>query len=143
MNHSTPICDLLCRKKYGLMRIKKLSKNECLNSGMVLKEGEKILPNRSYLLWFYSFHLVYKYVTFCFSLFYEPDDFYTECKHLLSNPNGGVAIAKGWSITKLDVIEKLAYLEDGSTIHYGKCLLATGDKRFVIVYLSLPYSLLS
>lgn len=45
----------------------------------------------------------------------------------MNNPNGGVAIAKGWTVTKLDVMEKKAYLEDGSAIHYNKCLLATGN----------------
>lgn len=45
----------------------------------------------------------------------------------MENPNGGVAIARGWMINKLDVIEKIAYLDDGSKIHYDKCLLATGN----------------
>ncbi|KAJ8949861.1 hypothetical protein NQ318_010495 [Aromia moschata] len=60
------------------------------------------------------------------SLFYEPDDFYTECKDLIKAPNGGVSVARGWAITKLDVMEKIAYLEDNSEIHYDKCLIATG-----------------
>ncbi|CAG9767010.1 unnamed protein product [Ceutorhynchus assimilis] len=60
------------------------------------------------------------------SLFYEPDDFYCDCKSLMSTENGGVAVARGWNITHLDVMEKLAYLEDGSAIKYNKCLIATG-----------------
>ncbi|KAJ8967863.1 hypothetical protein NQ317_017630 [Molorchus minor] len=60
------------------------------------------------------------------SLFYEPDDFYTECKDLIKAPNGGVAVARGWSVKKIDVMEKIAYLEDDYQIHYNKCLLATG-----------------
>ncbi|XP_050512540.1 apoptosis-inducing factor 1, mitochondrial isoform X1 [Diabrotica virgifera virgifera] len=62
------------------------------------------------------------------SLMYEPDDFYIDCKSLMSNPNGGVAVARGWSINKLDVFERIAYLEDGSEIRYNKCLVATGAK---------------
>ncbi|VEN54078.1 unnamed protein product [Callosobruchus maculatus] len=60
------------------------------------------------------------------SLFYEPDDFYTKCQELMDNPNGGVAIARGWQVTEIDVVERKAILEDGYTIHYDKCLVATG-----------------
>lgn len=62
------------------------------------------------------------------SLFYEPEDFYTNILTLQSNPNGGVAVARGWRVDKIDVIEKTAYLEDGAAIKYGKCLIATGAK---------------
>lgn len=62
------------------------------------------------------------------SIFYEPDNFFTECKDLESSENGGIAVARGWTIKKLDVIEKIAYLDDDSQIRYGKCLLATGAK---------------
>lgn len=48
----------------------------------------------------------------------------------MKNPNGGVAIARGWNVSKIDVIDKIAYLEDGSTIQYDKCLLATGIYKF-------------
>ncbi|KAL1505760.1 hypothetical protein ABEB36_005248 [Hypothenemus hampei] len=60
------------------------------------------------------------------SLFYEPEDFYINCKDLMNSENGGVAIARGWTITHLDVTEKLAFLEDGEPIKYDKCLIATG-----------------
>lgn len=45
----------------------------------------------------------------------------------MTSENGGVAIARGWSITRVDVMDKLAYLEDGEAIKYNKCLIATGD----------------
>lgn len=61
-----------------------------------------------------------------FSLFYEPEDFYISCKDLMTSENGGVAVARGWSITQVDVMDKLAYLEDGEAIKYNKCLIATG-----------------
>lgn len=60
------------------------------------------------------------------SLFYEPDDFYTDCEELMKNENGGVAVVRGWTVTHLDAIEKVAYLDDGTTIQYDKCLIATG-----------------
>ncbi|VEN54080.1 unnamed protein product [Callosobruchus maculatus] len=44
----------------------------------------------------------------------------------MDNPNGGVAIARGWQVTEIDVVERKAILEDGYTIHYDKCLVATG-----------------
>lgn len=61
-----------------------------------------------------------------FSLFYEPEDFYTKCKDLLASPNGGVAVARGWSISHIDVVARVAYLENGDAIKYDKCLIATG-----------------
>lgn len=60
------------------------------------------------------------------SLFYEPDDFYTRCPQLTNADNGGVAVARGWKITRIDAVEKLAYLDDGVPIKYNKCLIATG-----------------
>lgn len=63
---------------------------------------------------------------FAFSLFYEPDDFYIQCKDLLASANGGVAVARGWSISYIDVVERKAFLEDGHVIKYDKCLIATG-----------------
>lgn len=62
------------------------------------------------------------------SVFYEPEDFYTNIQALQSNTNGGVAVARGWKVDKIDVIERTAYLEDGAAIKYGKCLIATGAK---------------
>lgn len=61
-----------------------------------------------------------------YSLFYEPQDFYVDCTNLNTNPNGGVAIAHGWTVKKLDVFERKAILEDGYEITYEKCLIATG-----------------
>ncbi|KAG8224807.1 hypothetical protein J437_LFUL002252 [Ladona fulva] len=60
------------------------------------------------------------------SLFFEPDEFYTQCLELTKCPNGGVAVARGWKVVKLDVVEQKAYLDDGKAIKYDKCLLATG-----------------
>lgn len=60
------------------------------------------------------------------SLYYEPEDFYTKCDQLMSQANGGVAVARGWKITRLDVVNHKAYLDDGAEITYKKCLIATG-----------------
>lgn len=62
------------------------------------------------------------------SLFFEPADFYTPTKTLDENPKGGVAVAQGWKVEKIDPYNRVAYLEDGHEIKYEKCLLATGAK---------------
>lgn len=63
---------------------------------------------------------------FIFSLYYEPNEFYLKTKDLIVSDNGGVAVARGWTVTHLDVPNKKAYLEDGYEIAYDKVLIATG-----------------
>lgn len=60
------------------------------------------------------------------SLFYEPDDFYTSPEQLKNQTNGGVAVAQGYTVERIDVSNKVAYLDDGKPINYDKCLIATG-----------------
>lgn len=60
------------------------------------------------------------------SLFYEPADFYVDCKELPNVANGGVAVARGWEVTKLNPIQRVITLDDGKEITYDKCLIATG-----------------
>lgn len=66
------------------------------------------------------------FIYFFFSLFYEPREFFTRITEIQNCKKGGVAIATGWSVTKLDVINKIAYLEDGHEIKFDKCLIAVG-----------------
>lgn len=86
-----------------------------------------------------------------FSLFYEPEDFYTPVETLFPPPekpqdtatptepptttqkspadparNGGIAVVRGWQVTALDATSKVATLEDGKTVSFDKCLIATG-----------------
>lgn len=61
-----------------------------------------------------------------YSLFIEPEDFYADCTKLKTSPNGGVAVARGWSVKKLDPFERKAILENDYEITYEKCLIATG-----------------
>ena len=42
--------------------------------------------------------------------------------------HGGVAVARGRHITKIDPEAHTATLDDGSTIKYEKCLIATGGQ---------------
>ncbi|CAK9825513.1 Apoptosis-inducing factor 1, mitochondrial [Anthophora retusa] len=60
------------------------------------------------------------------SIFYEPPEFYSEVSKLSESEKGGVAVATGWKVTKIDVPNKTATLDDGYTIKYDKCLIATG-----------------
>lgn len=62
------------------------------------------------------------------SLFYEPDDFYVDPTKLMEEPNGGVAIVKGYTIKHIDVVNRTATLTDGTEIKYEECLLATGSR---------------
>lgn len=60
------------------------------------------------------------------SIFYEPQEFYSNVNHLTESDKGGVAVAMGWKVTKIDVVNKTVTLEDGYEIKYNKCLIATG-----------------
>lgn len=60
------------------------------------------------------------------SIFYEPREFYSAVDHLAESDKGGVAVATGWKVTKIDAINKTVSLEDGYEIKYDKCLIATG-----------------
>lgn len=61
------------------------------------------------------------------SIFFEVDAFYTPCEELAKSETGGVAVARGWKVESIDPHAKTVKLEDGKTIKYGKCLLATGS----------------
>lgn len=61
------------------------------------------------------------------SIFYEPDDFYTDAKDLNEAPNGGVTVVRGYHVKRISVDERKAVLDDGTEIQYGKCLIATGS----------------
>ncbi|KAI4500332.1 hypothetical protein M0802_004749 [Mischocyttarus mexicanus] len=60
------------------------------------------------------------------SLFYEPREFYMNVDKLMQLDKGGVAVATGWKVTKIDATNKIAVLEDGHEVKYDKCLIATG-----------------
>jgi len=64
---------------------------------------------------------------FYYSIFYEPKEFYTNVDQLMSSDKGGVAVAMGWKVKRIDVVNKIVILEDGYEIKYNKCLIATGE----------------
>uniref|UniRef100_A0A182W7A5 FAD/NAD(P)-binding domain-containing protein n=1 Tax=Anopheles minimus TaxID=112268 RepID=A0A182W7A5_9DIPT len=62
------------------------------------------------------------------SIFYEPNDYYIDPSKLSEAPNGGVAVARGYEVHRLDVVNRKAILTDGTEITYDKCLIATGAR---------------
>uniref|UniRef100_A0A182JR64 FAD/NAD(P)-binding domain-containing protein n=1 Tax=Anopheles christyi TaxID=43041 RepID=A0A182JR64_9DIPT len=62
------------------------------------------------------------------SIFYEPNDYYIDPSKLTDAPNGGVAVARGYEVHRLDVVNRKAILTDGTKISYDKCLIATGAR---------------
>lgn len=62
------------------------------------------------------------------SLFFEQDEFYCSPVELVAKENGGVSVVRGHRVVKLDIVGRKAELDDGRTITYDKCLIATGGK---------------
>lgn len=73
-----------------------------------------------------SFYLHTECLYLFYSIFYEPREFYSNVTNLIESDKGGVAVAMGWKVTKIDVINKTVTLENGYEINYNKCLIATG-----------------
>ncbi|KAH8380892.1 hypothetical protein KR200_003242 [Drosophila serrata] len=59
------------------------------------------------------------------SLFFEPEGYFVDPEDL-DDSAGGVAIAQGFSVKKVDARERKVTLNDGYQIEYGSCLIATG-----------------
>lgn len=62
-----------------------------------------------------------------FSTFFEPEEFYISCEELSSSEYGGVAVARGWKVKRINHNNKEAVIEGGKVIKYDKCLIATGS----------------
>jgi len=62
------------------------------------------------------------------SLFFELPAFYTPIEQLMDSPKGGISVLQGKRVSRIDAKAQVAHLEDGTTIGYDKCLIATGGK---------------
>ena len=62
------------------------------------------------------------------SIYYELDEFYLPLDKMTTRENGGVSLVKNIRLTRLDPENKTAYLENGQSIKYEKCLLAPGGR---------------
>ncbi|KJH48147.1 pyridine nucleotide-disulfide oxidoreductase [Dictyocaulus viviparus] len=65
-------------------------------------------------------------------VFFETAGFFVPPSELSSTIHGGVSLLKGRRVLRLCPNEKKAYLDDGSSILYDKCLIATGGKPKVL-----------
>jgi len=59
-------------------------------------------------------------------LFFEPDEFFVDPEDLDDSANGGIAVAQGFAVKKVDAQKRIATLNDGYEISYDECLIATG-----------------
>uniref|UniRef100_A0A1I7XJQ5 Apoptosis-inducing factor 1, mitochondrial n=1 Tax=Heterorhabditis bacteriophora TaxID=37862 RepID=A0A1I7XJQ5_HETBA len=86
------------------------------NAKVLMIGEEKYLPyNRPPLskeLWWYG----------------DENGFFVPVEDLNSTAHGGVSLLRGKRVTKLCPDNKKAFLDDGTTISYKKCLIATGGK---------------
>ncbi|XP_034126214.1 putative apoptosis-inducing factor 1, mitochondrial isoform X1 [Drosophila guanche] len=60
------------------------------------------------------------------SLFFEPDEFFVDPEKLEDSVNGGIAVAQGFAVKKVDAQSRTVTLNDGYKITYNECLIATG-----------------
>lgn len=72
-----------------------------------------------------------------FSVFFESDEFYCDPAELNDKENGGVAVLRGHRVVKLDIPARKAVLDNGLTVTYDKCLIATGLLQFFIARFEL------
>ncbi|CAJ0942990.1 unnamed protein product, partial [Mesorhabditis belari] len=59
-------------------------------------------------------------------VFFETQGFFVPPNEISSAKHGGVSIVTNAKVKKIDAKARLVHLEDGRSIRYGKCLLATG-----------------
>ncbi|KAH8412265.1 hypothetical protein KR009_000945 [Drosophila setifemur] len=60
------------------------------------------------------------------SLFFEPDEFFVDPENLGESENGGISVAQGFAVKKVDAQKRIVTLNDGYQIEYDECLIATG-----------------
>ncbi|XP_015786760.1 apoptosis-inducing factor 1, mitochondrial [Tetranychus urticae] len=62
------------------------------------------------------------------SIFFEHPEYYADLKTLIESETGGVSLVNGYKVVELSPSEKRAYLDNGQSIGYKKCLIATGGR---------------
>ncbi|XP_037957866.1 putative apoptosis-inducing factor 1, mitochondrial isoform X2 [Teleopsis dalmanni] len=60
------------------------------------------------------------------SIFFEPNEFFVDPTKLMDSINGGIAVAQGFTVKRIDPAKRIAVLSDGYEIAYDECLIATG-----------------
>lgn len=59
-------------------------------------------------------------------VYFEAPGFFVVPGEIDSAEHGGVALVSGHRVVKLDLLSHTAYLDDGRSLKYKKCLIATG-----------------
>lgn len=60
------------------------------------------------------------------SLYFEPEEFFIDPSKLIESVNGGIAVAQGFKVKKIDPTKRVVTLSDDYEIGYDECLIATG-----------------
>lgn len=75
------------------------------------------------------------------SLYFEPEEFFVDPTKLIENEKGGIAVAQGFKVKKIDPIKQIVTLTDGYEISYDQCLIATGCRpKMLPVFANAPPS---
>lgn len=73
------------------------------------------------------------------TVFYEHPEFYMGLEKLLETDTGGVSLIKGYKVVNLNSVQRKATLDNGQTINYEKCLIATGGSpKLTPIFESAP-----
>lgn len=59
-------------------------------------------------------------------VYFEAPGFFLAPSEIESAEHGGVSLISGHRVVKLDLATQTAYLDDGRSLKYQKCLIATG-----------------
>ena len=62
-------------------------------------------------------------------LAFEKPEFYFSLARLMQRDSGGVALVSGQRVTRIDAEKQTVFLENGQSLNYDKCLIATGGER--------------
>lgn len=76
------------------------------------------------------------------SLYFEPEEFFIEPEKLIESEKGGIAVAQGFKVKKIDPSKQIVTLSDGYEIGYDECLIATGCRpKTLPVFANAPPSI--
>lgn len=65
-------------------------------------------------------------------VYFEAPGFFIAPDKIESAEHGGVSLISGHRVVKLDLATQTAYLDDGRSLKYQKCLIATGGYLYLI-----------
>lgn len=72
-------------------------------------------------------------------VYFEAPGFFVAPSEIESAEHGGVALISGHRVVKLDLATQTAYLDDGRSLKYQKCLIATGKSKSLYLHIINPF----